>query len=169
MRDDELKNLVDELLYLVEVGSGSPEADEAELAHLLDRLALGVRHGVDPGEPEVVPEVPARNIDVLQKVAASRLPQLVAYNRPASVLDDVGRGATLVASPAHDLASIADHLHVVAWLWREHDWDTGLWYLHDSHRRHWGLPMRGLQLYLHARERRAQLSGSHSTSPRSDS
>ena len=34
MRDQELKNLVDEFLYLVEVGSGSQVADESELARL---------------------------------------------------------------------------------------------------------------------------------------
>ncbi len=148
MRDDELKNLVDEFLYLVEVGSGSAEADESELAHLLDRLALAVRHGVDPGEPETPPEIPPRNTDVLEMVAASRFPGLGDYNRAVALAgpDRVTRSA------ASDVAQIADPLHVVAWLWRNRDWDTGLWYLHDSYRRSWGEAMRSLQLYLHLRE-----------------
>ena len=50
VRADELENLVDEMLYLVEVGDGSSLADERELAHVLDRLALAMRHGVAPAE-----------------------------------------------------------------------------------------------------------------------
>ncbi len=66
MHDVELKNLVDELLYLVEVGSGSTLADESELAHVLDRLALAMRHRVAPEEPEEPPEIPERNFEVLR-------------------------------------------------------------------------------------------------------
>lgn len=153
MRDDELTNLVDEFLYLVEVGSGSPAADEAELGHLLDRLALALRHAVDPGEPESPPEIPARDVDVLRKVAASRFPGFGPYNRPSALTRNIGSAAVQVASAPDDVAAIADHLHVVAWLWRNRDWDTGLWYLHESCRAHWGEAMRSLQLYLHVREK----------------
>ena len=40
MQDNELKNLVDEFLYLVEVGSSSTAADESELAPLLEVVTL---------------------------------------------------------------------------------------------------------------------------------
>jgi hypothetical protein len=153
VRDDELSHLVDEYLYLVEVGSGSQEADESELAHLLDRLALALRHTVAPAEPSPVPEIPARDFDVLHKVAASRFPRFGPYNRPRDWIRDVGRSDAVTADPTRDVAEIADHLHVVAWLWRRETWEAGLWYLQESHHRHWGEAMRCLQLYLQVRER----------------
>jgi hypothetical protein len=152
VRGDELRNLVDEMLYLVEVGSGSQLADESELAHVLDRLALAMRHGVAPREPVEPPQIPARNFDVLRKVAASRFPAYGAYNRPKSLTEQIGRSELEVASAIDDVATIADHLHVTAWLWRNTTWDTGLWYLHESQRQHWGVAMRSLQLYLQVRE-----------------
>lgn len=152
VRDDELKNLVDEYLYLVEVGSGSVIADESELAHLLDRLALALRHAAVPAAPEREPEIPPRNFELLRKVAASRFPNYGAYNLAAALTTDIGNTRVEVANAIFDVASIADHLHVVAWLWRNTDWDTGLWYLAESHRDHWGAAMRSLQLYLHARD-----------------
>jgi len=151
-RDDELKDLVDELLYLVEVGSGSPQADEAELAHGLDRLALAMRCSMASDEPGELPAIPPRNREVLAKVAASRFPGFGAYNRAASLTDDVGRSSLEVRRAIDDVASLADHLHVVAWLWRNASWDAGLWYLQESHSRHWGEAMRSLQLYLHVRD-----------------
>lgn len=151
-RDDELKNLVDELLYLVEVGSGSTLADESELAHLLDRLALAMRHRVAAAEPEELPEIPERNLDILRKVAASRFPNYGAYNRPSRLLEDIGSSEIEVASAIEDIATVADHLHVVAWLWRNTSWETGLWYLEESRRDHWGEAMRALQLYLQVKE-----------------
>ena len=152
MQNGELKNLVDQFLYLVEVGSGSTAADESELAHLLDRLALAMRHRVSPEEPEAPPEIPARNFDVLRKVAASRFPDYGAYNRPASLTEDIGRTQLEVASAIDDIATLADHLHVVAWLWRKASWEVGCWYLGESHRASWAEPMRALQLYLQVRE-----------------
>jgi hypothetical protein len=131
--DSELRNLVDEYLYLVEVGSSSTDADESELAHLLDRLALAMRTLVLPAEPDEQPEVPVRNVDVLRKVASSRFP-------------NYANGAI------EEIAAIADHLHAVAWLWRSATPDAGLWYLAESYRTAWGHPMRALQLYLHDRE-----------------
>ncbi len=152
MHDVELKNLVDELLYLVEVGSGSTLADESELGHVLDRLALAMRHRVAPEEPEEPPEIPERNFEVLRKVAASRFPNYGAYNRPARLTEDIGKSELEVASAIDDVAIVADHLHVVAWLWRNVSWETGLWYLEESQRDHWGHAMRALQLYLQVRE-----------------
>jgi len=152
MHDDELTNLVDAFLYLVEVGSGSTTADESELAHLLDRLALAMRHRVAAEEPESPPEIPPRDVDVLRKVAAVRFPNYGAYNRAAHLTRDVGRSSLEVGSAIDDLASVADHLHVVAWLWRNASWEVGCWYLEESRRRHWGAPMRALQLYLQVRE-----------------
>jgi hypothetical protein len=151
LRDDELKNLVDELLYLVEVGSGSTTADESELEHLLDRLALAMRHRVAPPEPDAPPEIPALDFDVLRKVAASRFPGYGAYNRAARLTEDIGRSELVVASAIDDVATIASHLHVVAWLWRHATWDLGCWYLDESHRDAWGERMRALQLYLQVR------------------
>jgi hypothetical protein len=151
VQDDELKNLVDEILYLVEVGSGSTLADESELAHLLDRLALAMRHRVAQDEPAEPPEIPERNFEVLRKVAASRFPNYGAYNRPARLTLDIGRSELEVASAIDDVATVADHLHVVAWLWRNVGWETGLGYLEESRRDHWGYAMRALQLYLEVR------------------
>ena len=152
MRDDELKNLVDELLYLVEVGSGSPAEDDAELAHLLDRLALAMRCSVAIDDPGELPAIPPRNREVLAKVAASRFPGYGAYNRAAHLADEIGTSPLEVRNAVDDVATVADHLHVVAWLWRNASWPAGLWYLQESHRRHWGEPMRALQLYLHVRD-----------------
>ncbi len=149
--DDELKNLVDEFLYLVEVGSGSSVADESELEHLLDRLALAMRHIVVLDEPEDPPEIPARNVDILEKVAASRFPRFGTYLRPADLTAGLEQGRLEAVPPARDVAEIADHLHAVAWLWRNATWSLGLWYLEESHRKHWGTAMRALQLYLHVR------------------
>lgn len=155
MKDDELKNLVDEFLYLVEVGSGSTAADESELAHLLDRLALAMRQRLAPEEPATPLEIPERNFAVLRKVTASRFPHYGAYNRPAHWVEDVGRSSLEVASAIDDIATLADHLHVVAWLWRSVSWDAGLWYLEESRTAHWGQSMRALQLYLQVQEERA--------------
>ena len=152
MTDDELQNLVDETLYLVEVGSGSPVADESELAHLLDRLALALRHGVDPGEADPRPEVPARDVEVLRKVTASRFPTFGAYNRASTLLGPASAATLETGHGADDVATIADHLHVVAWLWRNHGRDTAVGYLYSSHRSVWGAVLRRLQGYLHARE-----------------
>ena len=152
MGDEELKNLIDEYLYLVEVGSGSTVADESELAHLLDRLAMAVRHCVVPDEPQEPPKIPRRNREVLAKVAASRFPGYGAYNRAATLTSNIGRSPVEVGSAIDDVATIADHLHVTAWLWRNATWDLGLWYLDESHRDHWGEALRSLQLYLHVRD-----------------
>lgn len=149
MRDPQLETLVDVFLYLVEVGSGSTRADEAELAHVLDRLALAMRTLVTPDEPARAPEVPARNRDVLAKVAASRFPAYGAYNRAAHLTSEIGRSHLETGSAIDDIAAIADHLHAVGWLWRNASWDDGLWYLEASYRAHWGESMRALQLYLH--------------------
>ncbi len=167
MRDDELQTLVDEFLYLVEVGSGSTAADESELAHLLDRLALALREGVDPGEPEEAPEIPARDRDVLEKVAGSRFPGYGDYNRATPTVGRL-RDARVEAGNAHrDVATIADHLHATAWLWRRADWEVGLWYLHASHRESWGPAMRALQLYLQVRESAARAeAGEDDVSPK---
>jgi hypothetical protein len=146
-RDVELKNLVDEYLYLVEVGSGATVADESELEHLLDRLALALRTLITPAEPERPVEVPARNLDVLRKVAASRFPNYGSYRCPGP-----GADATPIAANAiEDVTSIADHLHAVAWLWRNASFEVGLWYLDESYREQWGRALRTLQLYLHDR------------------
>lgn len=152
MQDAELENLVDELLYLVEVGSGSTVADESELAHLLDRLALEMHHRVASEEPAEPPEIPARNFEVLRKVVASRFPSYGAYNRATSLTGEIGKSALEVGSAIDDIAVLADHLHVVAWLWRNASWETGLWYLEESRKLHWGPAMRSLQLYLEVRE-----------------
>ena len=151
MQHTELKNLVDEFLYLVEVGSGWTAADESELVHLLDRLALAMRYQLAPAEPEELPEIPERNFDVLRKVAASRFQNYGAYNRPAHLVEDIGTSEVEVASAIDDIAIVADHLHVVAWLWRNAGWETGLWYLEESRKDHWGQAMRVLQLYLQVR------------------
>jgi hypothetical protein len=145
--DSELKNLVEEYLYLVEVGSGATVADESELEHLLDRLALAIRTLVVPVPPDVAPEVPARNLDVLRKVAASRFPNYGSYDCPGPTTDTRPAQGNAIS----DVAAIADDLHAAAWLWRNATFDVGLWYLEDSHRRHWGRAMRTLQLYLHDR------------------
>lgn len=152
MRDDELKNLVEEFLYLVEVGSGSTLADESELGHLLDRLALAMRHRLAPDEPEAPLEIPERDFDVLRKVAASRFPNHGAYNRAAEFTENIGGGAVEAASAIDDIAVVADHLHVVAWLWRKTGWNEGCWYLDESYWSHWGERMRALQLYQQARD-----------------
>lgn len=154
--DTELVNLVDELLYLVEVGSGSVVADESELAHLLDRLALAMRTIVVPGEPEEQPAVPARNLAVLKKVAGSRFPNYGSYAAPAPVTNRDVQGEPVLANAVDDVATIADHLHATAWLWRNASFDLGLWYLDESYRAHWGRPMRALQLYLHDKRAAAE-------------
>lgn len=154
--DTELVNLVDEFLYLVEVGSGSTVADESELEHLLDRLALAVRTQIVPGEPEDPPEIPARNFDVLRKVVGSRFPNYGSYSRPAPPGANGLPGPAELASAIDDVATIADHLHAVAWLWRSASFDLGLGYLDVSHRAHWGRPMRALQLYLHDKRAAAE-------------
>ena len=151
MKNDELKNLVDEFLYLVEVGSGSLRADESELAHLLDRLALATRYCLAPEDPRPRLEIPERNFEVLRKVAASRFPNYGAYNRPASLAQDLGHSPLEVVRAVDDIAAVADHLHVVAWLWRRHGWEAGLGYLEESRRDCWGPAMRALQLYLEVR------------------
>ena len=152
--DTELRNLVDEFLYLVEVGSGSQLADESELEHLLDRLALAMRTLVVPGEPEEFPAVPARNFDVLQKVARSRFPQFGTYACPGPLAAGSAVSAPAPARAADaiaDVAAIADELHAVAWLWRSAGFDAGAWALEQSFRARWGRRMRALQLYLHDR------------------
>ncbi len=56
-----------------------------------------------------------------------------------------------VVRAVDDIAAVADHLHVVAWLWRRHGWEAGLGYLAESRRECWGPAMRALQLYLEVR------------------
>lgn len=149
--DAELKNLVDEFLYLVEVGSGSTAANESELAHLLDRLALAMRCLIVPDQPEELPEVPERNVEILSKIAASRFPNYGRYNRLQRPKAGADPTRLEVASAIDDVATIADHLHAVAWLWRNATFELGLWYLAASHHSSWGRAMRELQLYLHTR------------------
>jgi len=149
--DQELRNLVDEFLYLVEVGGGSTASNESELAHLLDRLALAMRCLVVPEGPEALPEIPSRNVEILCKVAASRFPNYGRYQRAARLSPALGPTRLEVASAVDDIAAIADHLHAVAWLWRNATYEQGLCYLAASHRGSWGRAMRELQLYLHRR------------------
>ena len=82
----------------------------------------------------------------------SRFPGFGSYNRAARLTDDIGKTPLEVRNANDDVAALADHLHVAAWLWRNASWQAGLWYLQESHRRHWGEPMRHLQLYLHVRD-----------------
>lgn len=149
--EGELKNLVDEFLYLVEVGSGSAAANESELELLLDRIALAMRYVVsEPGSGEL-PDVPVRNLDVLKKVATSRFPNYGHYNRATPLVADSEPAKLEVASAISDIAVIADHLHAVAWLWRNETFELGLSRLEASYRRSWGRPLRALQLYLQSR------------------
>ncbi len=150
--EDELKNLVDEFLYLVEVGSGSTAANESELELLLDRIALAMRYVVsEPGSGEF-PDVPVRNLEVLKKVATSRFPNYGHYNRAAPLVAGSEPAKLEVASAISDIAIIADHLHAVAWLWRNETFELGLCCLEASYRRSWGRPLRALQLYLQSRK-----------------
>lgn len=155
--DRALESLVDEFLYLIEVGSGSSGSDgsddpnEAELAHLLDRLALAMRCLVVPDEPDMHPAVPPRNVEILRKVAASRFPNYGPYNRPQQLVAGPEPTKLEIGSAIDDVAAIADHLHAVSWLWRNTTYELGLWYLAASYRQSWGQAMRELQLYLHAR------------------
>ena len=57
-----------------------------------------------------------------------------------------------MASAIDEIATLADHLHVVAWLCRKTRFDVSSWYLEESHRHRWREPMRALQLYLQVRE-----------------
>ncbi len=155
----ELSNLVDEFLYLVEVGSGSALADESELAHLLDRIALAMRLLVLPEEPSEPLQIPTRDVDVLKKVATSRFATFGSYRRAAHPTASAHPAVPEFTHPAvpefthavDDVAVMADHLHAVAWLWRNSTWDAGLWYLAESYWNYWGVAMRALQLYLHVR------------------
>ena len=149
--EDELKNLVDEFLYLVEVGSGSTAANESELELLLDRIALAMRYLVVSAVPGELPAVPVRNVGVLRKVAASRVPNYGHYNRVRPLVAGAEPAKLEVASAIGDIAVIADHLHAVAWLWRNASLELGLYYLETSQRRSWGRPLRALQLYLQSR------------------
>ena len=122
---------------------------------MLDRLALEMRHVARTGASEALPPIPARNRDVIAKVAATRFPGFGAYNRAAQLTSEIGRSALVVGNATLDIATIADHLHAAAWLWRNASQQAGLEYLEESHREHWGEAMRALQLYLHVRQVRS--------------
>ena len=150
--EDELMNLVDEFLYLVEVGSGSAAANESELELLLDRIALAMRYLVSDAGFDESPDVPARNLEVLKKVATSQFPNYGHYNLATPLVAGPEPAKLQVASAIGDIAVIADQLHAVAWLWRNETFELGLSRLEASYRRSWGRHLRALQLYLQSRK-----------------
>lgn len=135
--------------FLALVTSPAPRSLE-ELIAALDRLASSVHsaRGHSPGENDADP--PLSDPERRRRQVQAAFPELGLYSQAADPL--VPSSTELVVGDAvDDVADISLDIEEALWLWEHESESEALWslcFLFDSH---WGLHLRSLQLYLHAR------------------
>lgn len=139
---------IEELINIVEVGTGSSEKDEARLVFLLDYIALEM-HGVNPEGGYDGVEIPENDYPAIRKAAVERFPNWGYYNTPKDVTEYIAQSELLTGDAIDDITDIVNDLKMVIWSYHNENETNALWHLQDSYYGHWRWHMRNLQAYLH--------------------
>ncbi len=139
---------IEELINIVEVGTGSSDKDESRLIFLLDYLALEM-HGINPNGGYDGAEIPENDYPAIRKASEERFPNWGYYNTPIDVTEKVAESELVAGDAIDDITDIVNDLKMVMWSYRNENETNALWHLQDSYLGHWRWHMRNLQIYLH--------------------
>lgn len=144
----EIWSAIEELINIVEVGTGSSNEDESRLVYLLDYLALEM-HNVNPNCGYEGVEISENDYPAIRKAAEKRFPNWGYYNTPKDVTENVAESELVAGDAIDDITDIVNDLKMVLWSYRNENETNALWHLRDSYLGHWRWHMRNLQIYLH--------------------
>ena len=159
MRSTDIKAAIREFLSLLEDDTVTAQQAEALLPQLLDQLALAQSHVSYVYDDREHPVAPTPAYEALRARVAARFPDYGYYNIAEHVVSDIGRSGTIVGDAIDDLADIARDLYAVEWYWSNTGEADALWHFEQDFRHHWRSHLRGLQLYLDARDVEGDLAG----------
>ena len=142
---------IEELINVVEVGTGTTERDESRVTYLLDYLALEI-HRIDITGDFDGEEIPENDYPAIRKAAEKRFPNWGFYNVPKDVTQNVMQSELLTGDAIDDITDIVNDLKMVFWSFKNENEATALWHLLDSYNGHWRWHMRNLQVYIHCLE-----------------
>jgi hypothetical protein len=125
---------------------------ERRLALVLDQLAF-VQHFVEyEFDARDHPDPPRREYQEVRRSVERVFPDFGAYNVPAAILTDIGASVCGVGDAVDDVSDIAIELYEVEWRFAHTSPSDALLHFSRMYRVHWREHVRGLQLYLAARE-----------------
>ena len=127
------------------------EDREGALRAALDRLALAYHFADAPLDDTEYPDAPRADYRALRERIAPLFPSLGFYNEALHIADKVGESEASTGDAIDDLTDIAIDMHSVLFRWANTSEQDALWHFRFSFETHWGLHLRSLQLYLHAR------------------
>jgi len=142
---------IEELINIVEVGTGSSDKDESRVIYLLDYLAMEM-HGVNPDGGFDGLDIPENDYSAIRKAAEDRFPNWGCYNTPKDVTENIAQSELLAGDAIDDITDIVNDLKMVLWSYQNENEINALWHLQDSYNGHWRWHMRNLQVYLHCLE-----------------
>lgn len=94
---------------------------------------------------------PRADYRALRECIAPLFPSLGLYNEALHLADKVGESELSMGDALDDLTDIAMDMHSVLFRWENTSEEDALWHFRFGFESHWGLHLRSLQLYLHAR------------------
>ncbi len=141
---------IEELIGIVEVGTGSTEKDEEKTVYLLDYLALQM-HSVKPDGGFDDNEIPENDYPSIRQMAEERFPSWGYYNTPRDITEKIAESELVVGDAIDDITDIVNDLKMVMWSYQNESEVNAFWHLQDSYQGHWRWHLRNLQLYLHCR------------------
>lgn len=139
---------IEELINIVEIGTGSTDRDESRVIYLLDYLAVEM-HRVNPDGGFDGVDIPENDYPAIRKAAEERFPNWGYYNTPKDVTENVAESELLTGDVIDDITDIVNDLKMVMWSYKKENEINALWHLQDSYNGHWRWHMRNLQVYLH--------------------
>jgi hypothetical protein len=148
MTRDQIKQSIDDFLSLVEKGCESSDANETRLKLLLDRLAMAQHFAAYQFDEKDYPEAPKSAVGHILASVKKRFPNYGYYNSAEDLINNPGKGATIVGDAIDDITDIALDLYETKWRWENNSVEDGLWHFKNHFEMHWGRHLRELQLYL---------------------
>ena len=142
---------IEELINVVDVGTGTTETDESRVTYLLDYLAMEM-HGINADGGFDGADIPENDYPAIRKAAESRFPNWGFYNTPKDVTGNIAQTEILTGDAIDDITDIVNDLKMVLWSYKNENEINALWHLLDSYNGHWRWHMRNLQVYLHCLE-----------------
>lgn len=121
-----------------------------DLQRLLDALALTVHTLDNPPDIEDHPDPPTSYYEECRANVVRRFPSLGYYNVPLNITQSLTEPELGLADAVDDLADIAADLESAIWRRDNNGEADGISHLDLTFRTHWGMHLRGLQLFLHA-------------------
>ena len=148
MNRDEIKQTVEDFLFLIEKGCGSAEENEAKLKLLLDKLALAQHFATCRFDKKNYADAPQSAYEDLRKLVTTQFPNYGHYNVAEDVTQKIGESIAIVGDAIDDIADIAGDLYETKWRWNNNSPEDGLWHFKNNFEMHWGEHLRELQIYL---------------------